>query len=460
MKNFLFNLKMEWLYLISMLIIGSVMIFLTPPFQTPDEVPHFIRIYQISEGIIRATPVEEQTPAGLKIYPHANMPSDFFSLLSPGHEGMFHEANYYDFSFTRHLFSIPINFEKRYDISIPNTGIYSPLVYAPQILFTCISRAVFGTVGAVYYSARFGAVLFTAICIFFAMKLIPEKKLLIFIVAFMPMFLVETASVSPDPVIYSITILGTAYFFYLRKGENLISGKEIFFIMLLACCIGLAKQVYGVILLLYFFIPMERFGGKKKFYLYGALMIFLYLFSAFTWLYFSKVVFNISYHTFPSPEVNIESQTAFIKENFFKFLEIMFSTFITAFYDYYIQFIGVLGWLSVFLPDWFYYFYGVLLIVGAVFGNLNLNLKQRLIMFACFVPVIIALYTHFYIVWSPVGNSFIEGIQGRYFIPCAIMCLSSISFVKNNSYEILIAFISATISSSVTILTTIERFYI
>lgn len=460
MKDFLFNLKMEWCYLVLMLIIGSLMIFLTPPFQTPDEVPHFIRIYQISEGFIRAAPVEEQTPNGLKIYPHASIPSSFFSLLSPGHERLFHDVNYYGFSFTRHLFSIPINSDQRIDTSIPNTGLYSPLVYAPQILFTCISRAVFGTVGAVYYSARFGAVLFTAICIFLAMKLIPEKKLLIFIISFMPMFLVETASVSPDPVICSITILGTAYLLYLRKSNDLLSNKEIFFIMLLAGCIGLAKQVYGVILLLYLFIPMERFGGKKKFYIYGTVMILLYLFFAFTWLYFSKIVFNISFHLFPSPEVNIESQTAFIKANFLTFLKIMFVTFITSFYDYYTQFVGILGWRSVVLPNWFYHFYGFLLIIGAVFGKLNLNISHRLIMFACFIPVTVFLYTHFYTVWTPVGGSFIEGIQGRYFIPCSIMCLSSISFVKNNQYEILIAFVAGTISSLVTILTTIERFYV
>ena len=176
MKNFLLNLKVEQLYLIFMATVGVLLVFLTPPFQTPDEMMHFSRAYQISEGIIRDPAVEQQTQYGLKIYPHASQPYDFLSLLSPEHENLAHEINYYGLSFTRKLFDIPIDYEKRIDVSIPNTGLYSPVVYVPQALFAFLTRNIFDSVGAVYYATRLGAFIFSVICIFISMKLLLEKN--------------------------------------------------------------------------------------------------------------------------------------------------------------------------------------------------------------------------------------------------------------------------------------------
>jgi len=380
-------------------------------------------------------------------------------LLSPGHEELLFEKNYYGFSHTRKLFSVDINPEPRMDMLIPGSGSYSPLVYAPQALFAFIARNIFGTVGAVYYGARLGAVIFSVICIFFAMKLLPEKKLLIFLIAFMPMFLFETASTSADSVVYAITILGTAYILSLRKNENPVSRKEIFLLALVAISIGLAKQVYGTILLLYLFIPAEHFGGKKKFYLYGAGMFLVYLIASFGWMQFSKSGLDVSPPILAVAGVDMASQLEFIKNNPLKFFEASYNALVLNYNNWRMGFIGVLGWLTIFLPNWFYNFYVILLLVGSFFGKLDLKIKYLALMFLSMIPVMFAILLYMYLTWTPVGVNFIQGVQGRYFIPCALMCFAALSCVKNKPYEIIIACVAGIISGSLTVLSVIERFY-
>ena len=120
----------------------------------------------------------------------------------------------------------------------------------------------------------------------------------------------------------------------------------------------------------------------------------------------------------------------------------------------------MLGWLSIILPDRFYWIYGILLIIGGAFGKLNLNIKHRSIMLLSIVPVVLAMFLYMYLTWTPVGFDHIQGVQGRYFIPCALMCLSAFSIVENKTYEIYIACFAGLISGIVTILSIIESFYL
>ena len=462
MKKFLFSLKMEWLYSILMLIFGIQLVFLTPPFQVPDEVNHFLRVYQISEGYLRSPIGEVETPESKKFYPYAEIPVDFQHLLSPGHEGIVAEKNYYGFSHTLKMFSIPVNSDTRSGyLFIPNTGLYSPLVYAPQAFMSFLAEKLFGTVGAVFYFARLGTLIFSIICIYISMKILPEKKLLIFLISFMPMFLYEMTSTSSDAIIYSIAILSTTYLLSLRKSEDLLSRKELSFMILAAISIGLAKQVYGVILLLYLLIPSERFGSKKKFYIFGLGIIVVYLVTSFTWLYLAKSGTFVSPHTLPDPNVDITKQIEFIKSNPLTFGGVIYNSIILPhLYNHCVEFIGVLGWLNKFLPHWFYIFYGILLIFGAFLGNLNLKPQHRIFMLLLSVPTLVVMVIYFYVTWTPVGNPVIQGMQGRYFIPLAVIFFSALSFEKNNSWEIIMALSAGIISSFITLLIVIEGFYL
>ena len=100
------------------------------------------------------------------------------------------------------------------------------------------------------------------------------------------------------------------------------------------------------------------------------------------------------------------------------------------------------------------------LIAGAFLGNLNLKPQHRIFMLLLSVPTLVVMVIYFYVTWTPVGNPVIQGMQGRYFIPLAVIFFSALSFEKNNSWEIIMALSAGIISSFITLLIVIEGFYL
>lgn len=184
---------LKWLYLGLMLFAGTVLVFLTPVYQLPDSQNHFMRAWQISEGIF-LSPHEERGDGKSDLT--AEVPAVFlqekftFDLwLSEGR---------YSFGDIENFLAMPLNDSERVKESINNTGPYAPIVYFPQALAAYITRSLGCTAGQIFYAMRFFAMLFAVLCVFSAMHILPEKNLLIFLISMMPMYLAESASVSSE----------------------------------------------------------------------------------------------------------------------------------------------------------------------------------------------------------------------------------------------------------------------
>ena len=459
-KNKIFRAEIFVLALI--LFFGIILTFLTPPLQVPDEPNHFCRVYQISEGIFRSPSTKSSDMNGEKIYYCAEIPMSFNELARVGIEthGIIDGKNYFDLKCVGELFSVPLDSDSKEKKEIPNTGSYSPLVYAPQAIFAFLARKFFDTVGAVFYGARLGAVFFAALCIYLSIRILPEKKFLIAAVAFMPMFLFETASCSADAVIYSVAILSTAYLFSLAKSTAPISAREIFLLTLAAISLSLAKSVYGTILVLYLLIPAERFGGRLKFYCGGVFLLAIFLISSLGWMHFAKAGVNVSPYMLPATNVNLEEQIEFVKNNPLHFLKATFRSLATPhFNNHFESFVGVLGWLTVRLPNVFYFLYSFVLMAGGILGDLNLKKSQRALIIFATVPTVLVTFLYLYVTWTPVGAAEILGFQGRYLIPLAVMFLAAFSCIENKSFENKFITVAGCISALVTFWKIADYFY-
>lgn len=449
------NIKPEKVFAILILVFGAVLTFLTPPFETPDEFNHFSRAYQVSEGVFRGPHKEGTRSNGENVnFIYADLPNTFLRELE--NPNVAHTKNYHSPEKMYALMTTPLDAENTVELFIPNTGTYSPLVYAPQAFMAFLARNIFGTVGAVFYAARLGAVIFSALCIFLTLKLLPEKKLLIVVMAFSPMMLFLTASCSADAVINPLSFLAAAYLLSLRKTNARISARELFFLALAAVVLGLSKQIYGTILILYLLIPAERFGGRKYFWLYGAGVLAIYLISALGWIQLAKSGADISPAL--SDEANIALQLEFMKSSPVTFLLICAATVLDSWFNWYREFIGVLGWLAIILPLWFYILYPVVLVIAGLSGNLNLKFYQRILMLVTVIPTLAVMFVYFYTTWTPVQNGIVWGIQGRYFIPLGFVVLCGFSCFKN-PYENFIACATITASFAVTTCEIFNHFY-
>ena len=429
---------------------STSIVFFTPPLQVPDEYNHLVRAYQISEGIF-ASPIKYVN--GHKSS-YGEVPISLSKLYS--FKNPFDSAHSASIPFIKYTFSVPLEKDKTTIINIPNTGQYSPIPYIPQAIGAWLGMNAGLSLGGTFYLMRFMAVLFSAVCIFLSMRILSEKRLLIFLIAMMPMFLFETASISADAVTYALSILFISYILSQCDSNLPMTREEYFLLAIIALTLGFIKQIYGVILLLYFLIPARRAQNKRRFYLIGLILISMFLASSVFWLY----MMGGSEVTHPNlSSVKPKEQISYLINNPMQYPDIILNTITNKFEDYHNQFIGVLGWLKIILPQWFYRFYTIILIISAVCGKLNLSIWQRAFMPICVAISFLVISLNLYITWTPVGKSTVDGIQGRYMIPLAMMILVPLACRRKLKYENITACLAGLTSAVVTILCIYDYLY-
>ena len=356
---------------------------------------------------------------------------------------------------------MPLNVDERELGLIPNTGVYSPPAYFPQAVAALIGRNLNLGAGVIYYLMSLSGLIFVAGCVFLSMKLLPEMKTLIFLLAMLPMFSIEAASTSIDAVTYGVCFLGTAWLLSLRKSEERFSRAEIFALIFLSIMLACVKSIYGTILLLYFLIPRERF---KKFWLLGAAILLLNLLTSLIWLELSVDMTGVELPTSRNylgvETVDFAAQKNFILDHPQEFLRTLLNSFFVVRYYYWFGFIGLWGANGeLYLPVEFYLSYGFILIIFALKSALKFKLGEKFIMLFAAAVSILAFFLMNYLQWSPVGSKIIRGVQGRYFIPIAPMIFSALSIFPPLRHKNLIALVAGIFSGAMTLQTNLSMFW-
>ena len=93
----------------------------------------------------------------------------------------------------------------------PNQALYSPASYIPQSIGLFIGRFFTNNVFLYYFFGRFFAFLVNTMLVIFAIRMIPEKKLLIFALAVNPIFLSQMVSYSADGTLNALSLFYIAY---------------------------------------------------------------------------------------------------------------------------------------------------------------------------------------------------------------------------------------------------------
>ena len=439
-----------------MLLAGSILSFLTPVYQVPDEVAHFARAWQVSEGFF-ISPTQEREDGKNNLV--SSVPSVFF------HKKITTSLNdkKYSFSNISAFLATPLENDKRTIQRINASGEYAPMLYFPQALGAFVVRNLGGSAGQIYYAMRIAAAFFVALCIFWSIRLLPEKGLLIFLIAMMPMFLAESASLAADAVLYGVCIFVSAYILSLASGESEeeLTAKQILTLLFMSAVVGLLKQIYGTIILLYFLIPSKRMKNMKNYLTFGVVLLLVCLMSSFIWMYISTIRCNaamaINKHI---SGVDPVEQVKFLMQNPVKGILIFIRSNLASAKFFAYSFIGRLGWLTVELPLWFYLLYTIMLFAGSLYGKLNLSLTHRMIMLFGFLATLLALDVYMYLTWTVVAESSVAGIQGRYFIPLALMLFSALSYFPRMKHEKPFAIAAGTISLIMTLGSTFRYFYL
>lgn len=428
------QIKTEYLFLIIGLIFGLQFVFTNPPWQTNDEDRHFIHSYFLSQGYI--LPKQGQDKIG------GVVPVNIYEIPARFQGIRFSETVKISKAKLEEAEKIPLNENNKQFFHNQHYNI-NPVGFIPSAFGIFIGQTINDNPVWLNWWGRIGDLIFYLVIIFFAIKIIPIFKNVIFLYALTPMSIYQGSSVTYDAVNISLTFLIFAVIIKFALDEkSFIGWKEFLLIMLLIIIHRFSKDGYPLIPLSMILIPIEKYKLSLK-----PILVYLIIFvSAFiifklpdwTW----KQIINLQHYKLETPKTlkkdlvgSFPMNLELTLQNPGKFFKDMFLNLNHFRQEWAGGTIGRFGYSYTLLPDWFFLLHGLILIIVAYLESGKkyiLKTWQKsaslLIAFGSIFGIIIMSY--FY---SPVGASQIFGLQGRYFIN-AIPFLLLVLY--NNNLEI------------------------
>ncbi len=449
----------KWFLIIS-LTFGLLFIFVTPPFQSPDEYNHFFRAVGISNGNLIPTRVEKLS---LEKYYYNFLGSD--EEASPRLIGSYLSNNLVEMVTTVST-DLPGNTSKKQDlnklqksnkygmtndvkvfVSYPNTALYSPILYLPSVVGILIAKVLQMSFLEALYYARILSLSIYILIIYFALKITPYLKTTMFLLALMPMSLFLGMSVTADSL-----LIASSFFAFALIGSlyNNYDKKLFIFLVIISFVLGMSKSAYLL-------LPFASLILSSKLPKYRFLLPIIASIAGFAlWFLLSRELYvplRIGVDPFLQLKLILNTPVEFIK--------IFFHTIIGNRNYIVNQFVGNLGWLDVPLNLFICWFYVGLVMFSTMLDNNRMMLKQRIIYIVIAFVTVILISILMYMSWTPLGNKEILGLVGKNFIPISIYAFSIFSF--RNILNIKLQLLTYMLPIPVLVYTVsllVERYYI
>lgn len=443
----------EKIFLLLAVVFGFLYVFILPPFQSVDENMHFFRAYQISQGKFLAHnlngKIGDIIPSSLSAFY-----DDYFPFIKNIDKKL-------DFQIINSTFARKIEPTKTQYMEFKNTALYSPICYLSQASAINLGKVLSDRLAVAYYLGRLGNLLLYCLLVYLALRTVPFFKLPLFCLALMPMSLSLAGAYTCDVAVLGFNFLWIALLLKCLTNEKPLKffDKRLLALTITAILIALSKS-YILLLPLIFLLPISKFNSKKS-YVMSILTVLMTAFGAL--IFWSFCIKGLTLNMNNSV-ANSDLQIAFIKSHPIQYIGVLIKTFFVKTPRLFITMIGVLGWQDSRLDFMTYIIYPFLIYFGIKADGFNFKLQnwQKAIIAVTILTGVIITYTSLYIMWTPVGNSVVLGLNGKYFIPLMMPLLllfktSKAKYDYNSvKYAIVVALILILASSELSLL---HRFY-
>ena len=374
---------------------------LMPPFQAADELAHAQRSDEISLGGLVATRYGGNLTSG------GVVDRNLVRLSQPFDSLRFHPER--KVSRTA-LDSVARLKWGSYDLeSFPNTAIYPAFLYAPSALTIVAGRITKVSVLETLILARLANGLVSAAIAGFAIALAGSAAPLLFSILTLPMVLGLFGSLSQDGPMISCAALAAvllAQSMPSRKALSVASG--------LIALIAMARPVYIPFTLLP--LLLRHIALRTRLLAAGTALT-----ATIGWIFWTS---SVTLYRPSAEQVALQLHALSLNPGIvWTLLRTTFTTQVNAGFPYAQQFIGVLGWLDTALPAAYYMTTACVLVLAALLSSSSRRIRSSSEALAAVCLVLgsaLLVFIVEYLSWSPVGGSFVEGVQGRYFLPIAV----------------------------------------
>lgn len=278
-----------------------------------------------------------------------------------------------------------------------------------------------------FYFGRIFNALFACLLIIFAVRVAPVGKNILMALALMPMSLHLIGSYSYDAGIIGFAFLDIALLLNLWYGKKKISAwRELLPFIVVSMLFAQCKLLYTPISLMVCFIPRERFASHMSVKKVKVVMVLCILAGLAIGIAARGVTLA---YVAPQYDLNLSNQSvqtypmSLLFQNPGKALNLLLNTPLVKEDAYLLSFVGgSLGWFTINIPNTFVVMLCIILGISILYcddDTFVLSVRNKILFmvvsFAIFNVVQLALMVDF----TPNTYTFIEGVQGRYFIPFA-----------------------------------------
>ncbi len=431
---FLKNAKLEWVFVVLTMVIGGMYLFALPPYTVPDEASHFVTAYAQSSVLLGEDVVDEE---GKVIVADSslwgcdrNYPSrDSYQQFLLGALGRGTKIEEKEVS-------------SRVPLEMRHPG------YFPQVIGITLGRLLNVNCEQLLLLGRIFALIWYVFIMYFAIKVMPFGKMVLFVVGTLPMTMQMVVSYNYDSVLFGVCFFLTAYVLQLIYRPKKTGGRDILVLCVITAVIASIKFIYLPILGIALFIPKDKFKSKKQ-KMFAAVLVagvgivvLLYLKLA--------VIQNAAVPHSTMQETGTAVSLEYAMENprtifriFWRTLQHQSSFYLSS------MVASPLGWLEIWIPDIVVFGFLMLLVGSGIVQEENeyklgpaIRIFGSIAVIGMSVLVLLALLLD----CTNIGASTIAGVQGRYFLPMlplAIVLLHSRAVVyKRNVNRYLILFLT------------------
>ena len=402
---FIKKAKIENVFLVSAICLGLTCTFLQTPYSNYDEPAHINTAYRYSNKLFGINNSMFNGPLPKRAI-------DNYGGLSYDRTSISTYKTVYD-----NLFKMADESERQIVPMNVTRVKEAPYIYLPSVIGITIARVLhLGQIPLLMLGRIFNLAFFIAAC-YFAIRKIPFAKIILFVVALLPINLSQNSTFSYDAVIIGLAYLFTAYCLNIAFGKEKVNKKDLLIFFIIAVLLAPLKKVYVLICFIALIIPKERFSNVRKYRTF-----ILSLLCAIGVFYIAiNVVEAIGIITKES-EVAVFSQVeAYTVGDIIADPIHFIKVFINSLWCESHQFIyhGIMAFYKITLNETFTVIYIILLVLSTIRTNdEEVYLKPiHKAWIAMIITVIISALFGAGFTWTAKGEYLIQGVQGRYVLP-------------------------------------------
>ncbi|MGW0178258.1 DUF2142 domain-containing protein [Nocardia sp. NPDC003345] len=412
-------------------IFGLIFAVMSPPFWGHDELTQFGRAYQVAHGGLLPSQIEDdrgvsyggEVPAavealmGFALDDYTHNPGEPFPMVA--------EPQTY-----QRLGDAPVTDDKK-TVWFTNTAAYSAVPYVPNAIGIRFAELIDADAGTLVRLTRLSGLAAYLLVVGFALWSLRAHRIqwLAFTVAVLPIAVFQAGTVTADTLTNALAVLVSAL---LVKGLFLgdrLGRAETVAVMGTAILLPLCKPTYVLLALLVVLIPAERMGltGWRRWLTWACAALGALGFAV--WMKIAAPTGEGTSLMRPRHQwytVDTGEQLTGILTGPFGFLRTFWESILRRDQEWFTEFFGELGFSYINVPATA--IVACLLAFAVALGTaerLELpDFRRTLVVALTMAASVAMIYVTLYMSFTPVGYYIIDGVQGRYFIPLAIVAFA------------------------------------